>query len=565
MKVKSFAMLLPCGIDVFSGVEFVCCPSSKAASTTKKERLDKKPLTSSWPKELKLQEIEEPNKLGKFSDSDDDYDSDDDDDYFEYDDEDDDYDEEDDEYDDDYYDEEIYENNEEEGTTTKSTTTTTTTTTPTTTTTTTTTTTEKPTADPYFTHYDPREEHEAYKKAERRFEEHHRAKVSKVMKDWSDLEEKYQEMREKDPASAEDFKKKMTERFQKTVQALEEESQAEKRQLQAMHQQRVISMINQKKKMSMSCYTKALNENTPNTHRVQKCLQKLLRALHKDRHHTIQHFRHLLETSLDQAERERDITVEHLADIDRLVNESLQMLSRFQDLNTKILPLMEDYLIALRSRDNTPASLLRMDKQHEEEMINNYTSDIKAKIQERERERIEEKKQRVASEKKSDKPTKDSNKIELVSASDSEGESTTKAAAPAPVAAGPDGAPVEPAKELKIEVHATAVHHEKLEPIVAHAQSHEISHNQAGFSVRQVELKRESSSVYVTLGFAGIAMVAAMLVGVVVLKRRNGRHPHHQGFVEVDQTASPEERHVANMQMNGYENPTYKYFEATCT
>ena len=39
------------------------------------------------------------------------------------------------------------------------------------------------------------------------------------MKDWSDLEEKYQEMREKDPASAEDFKKKMTERFQKTVQA----------------------------------------------------------------------------------------------------------------------------------------------------------------------------------------------------------------------------------------------------------------------------------------------------------------------------------------------------------
>ena len=81
---------------------------------------------------------------------------------------------------------------------------------------------------------------------------------------------------------------------------MEEESQAEKRQLQAMHQQRVISMINQKKKVSMNCYTKALNDNAPNTHRVQKCLQKLLRALHKDRHHTIQHFRHLLETSLEQ-------------------------------------------------------------------------------------------------------------------------------------------------------------------------------------------------------------------------------------------------------------------------
>ena len=129
------------------------------------------------------------------------------------------------------------------------------------------------------------------------------------MKDWSDLEEKYQAEREKDPAVAEDFKKKMTERFQKTVQALEEESQAEKRQLQAMHQQRVISQINQKKKLSMSCYTNALNGlggdgdeelDGKGAKRVQKCLQKLLRALHKDRHHTIQHYRHILDTSLEQ-------------------------------------------------------------------------------------------------------------------------------------------------------------------------------------------------------------------------------------------------------------------------
>ena len=129
------------------------------------------------------------------------------------------------------------------------------------------------------------------------------------MKDWSDLEEKYQGMREKDAGAAEDFKKQMTERFQKTVQALEEESQAEKRQLQAMHQQRVISQINQKKKLSMSCYTNALNGlggdgdeelDGKGAKRVQKCLQKLLRALHKDRHHTIQHYRHILDTSLEQ-------------------------------------------------------------------------------------------------------------------------------------------------------------------------------------------------------------------------------------------------------------------------
>lgn len=34
-------------------------------------------------------------------------------------------------------------------------------------------------------------------------------------------------------------------------------------------------------------------------------------------------------------------------------------------------------------------------------------------------------------------------------------------------------------KTLKIEVHATATHHERVEPIVAHAQQHDLSHNQA--------------------------------------------------------------------------------------
>ena len=35
------------------------------------------------------------------------------------------------------------------------------------------------------------------------------------------------------------------------------------------------------------------------------------------RHHTIQHYKHLLETNMEQADREKEITIEHLADIDR--------------------------------------------------------------------------------------------------------------------------------------------------------------------------------------------------------------------------------------------------------
>lgn len=354
---------------------------------------------------------------------------------------------------------------------------------------------------------------------------------------------------------------------------MEEESQAEKRQIQAMHQQRVISRINQKKKLAMNCYTRALNEAPQaNTHRVQKCLQKLLRSLHKDRHHTIQHFRHLLEMSFEQAEREREMTIEHLADIDRLVNESLHMLSRYDELNAKILPLMEDYLIALRSRDKTPAALLRMDKQHEKELIDNYTTGIQQKIKERERDRMEEKRQRIEARKAMMAPTTSTKSVEKQKKADGNRVAAKKAAKKATTPNQEKGSPKEELKQpqLKIEVHATATHHEAeqhLEPKVAHSQSHELSHGQASYSVRNVDAgeKGNSGPIYMTLSFAGVALMTAMIVGIVVMKKRNGRHPHHQGFVEVDQTASPEERHVASMQMNGYENPTYKYFEATTT
>jgi amyloid beta A4 protein len=113
-----------------------------------------------------------------------------------------------------------------------------------------------PTPDPYFTHFDPRMEHQSYKvgldvkniknihtysdcnhcrfsyfqsvdelrrkifffhfsqEAQQRLEENHREKVTRVMKDWSDLEERYQDMRLADPKSAQTFKQKMTARFQ---------------------------------------------------------------------------------------------------------------------------------------------------------------------------------------------------------------------------------------------------------------------------------------------------------------------------------------------------------------
>ena len=47
------------------------------------------------------------------------------------------------------------------------------------------------------------------------------------------------------------------------------------------------------------------------------------------------------------------------------------------------------------------------------------------------------------------------------------------------------------------------------------------------YSVRRVEMS-ENKNMYVTVSFAGVALMVALLIGVVVMRRRNTRYPHHQ-------------------------------------
>lgn len=168
------------------------------------------------------------------------------------------------------------------------------------------------------------------------------------MKEWSELEEHYQEMKLKDPKAADEFKKKMTNRFQKTVEALEEEGSAEKRQIISIHQQRVMSIINMRKKSAMDCYTKSLQQAVPKAKKVEKCLEKLLRALEKDRMHTLHHFKHLLNSFTKQALKDKDAMLDHLTDLIKMANQSIQMLDSAPSVSDKIKPRMVAYWHNLR-------------------------------------------------------------------------------------------------------------------------------------------------------------------------------------------------------------------------
>ncbi|XP_018018391.1 amyloid-beta-like protein isoform X2 [Hyalella azteca] len=543
LHLMSFAMLLPCGIDVFSGVEFVCCPKTyKGRAQARSQQLeeplalpsldhrappappaDASPTSSSSPSSAHSMPTTAPQEVG--------------------------------------------------------------------------------TRDSYFSRFDPHEEHDAFRKAEQRLEERHRDKVSKILKEWSELEVRYQELKKSDPHGADQFKERMTHRFQSTVDAVEAENEAEKHQLSALHQQRVVAHINEMKREAMTCYTRALRETQPNTHKVQKCLQKLLRALNKDRHHTVSHYKHLLNTDFRAAERERDSTLQHLSDLDRMTNQSLQMLQRHRELYEKMGRLMHDYANSLRKKDTTPAELspdssFLLSQEEENASSETRTDDYEEDDADDDAEYDD------AEEDHSQEPD-ESDEVKAGSEEPVEtpAPSSTDTPAPASSTAVPAPSAVSGATKLEepedvavsfgqpphVEVsssssssdeqqttkdnstadEAVAVTHHQEAPLAAHAQHHELVHEQTGYSVRTASGSpavsgSESRGVYFTLAFAGVALMAAMVVGIVVLRRRAVRHPSQQGFMEVDQNATvitPEERHVANMQVNGYENPTYKFFE----
>ena len=86
---------------------------------------------------------------------------------------------------------------------------------------------------------------------------------SQMMKEWATARQHVQEMRKTDPKAAEKLNREITARFQKTYEALEQEGVAERGQLGGLHQQRVQSQLNDKKRYSMEHYMTALQAPSP--------------------------------------------------------------------------------------------------------------------------------------------------------------------------------------------------------------------------------------------------------------------------------------------------------------
>ncbi|MEQ2224249.1 hypothetical protein ILYODFUR_005561 [Ilyodon furcidens] len=86
---------------------------------------------------------------------------------------------------------------------------------------------------------------------------------------------------------------------------------------------------------------------------------------------------------------------------------------------------------------------------------------------------------------------------------------------------------------------------------------YEVHHQKLVFFAEDVG---SNKGAIIGLMVGGVVIATVIVITLVMLRKKQYTSIHH-GVIEVDAAVTPEERHLSKMQQNGYENPTYKFFE----
>ncbi|XP_051761534.1 amyloid beta (A4) precursor protein b isoform X2 [Ctenopharyngodon idella] len=526
MNLHDYGMLLPCGIDRFRGVEFVCCPMEEQKELDSEEQeeansdvwwggaeaeyTDSSVLREQAPTkpEPAVTEDDEDinNEEEEVWDNDEDGDGEDD---------------------------EDEEDDNEDTTDEQDTSEQTSNVAMTTTTTTTTESIEEvvrvPTMAPspadavdrYLEAPGDMNEHTRFQKAKESLEAKHREKMSEVMREWEEAERQAKNLPRAD-------KKTIIQRFQEKVEALEKEAAGERQQLVETHMARVEALLNDRRRQALESYLSALQSDQPRPRQVLNLLKKYIRAEQKDRQHTLKHFEHVREMDPKKASQIRPFVMTHLRVIEERMNQSLGYLYKVPQVANEI----QDQVALLVQHDQ--AEVTQQLSSLQSKMMVSYGNDALMP----------------------DLPDSTTTLDILPPEQDGLGfihpesfnqANTDNHVEPVDARPIPDrGLPTRPEiPKVRLDI--------------------EERHN-AGYDVRDKRLMflaedmGSNKGAIIGLMVGGVVIATVIVITLVMLRKKQYTSIHH-GVIEVDAAVTPEERHLTKMQQNGYENPTYKFFE----
>nr|XP_014714505.2 amyloid-beta precursor protein isoform X6 [Equus asinus] len=510
-NLHDYGMLLPCGIDKFRGVEFVCCPLAEESDNVDSADAEEDDSDVWWGgadtdyadgSEDKVVEVAEEEDVADVEEEEAEDDEDDE--------------------DGDEVEEEAEEPYEEATERTTSIATTTTTTTesveevvrvPTTAAST------PDAVDKYLETPGDENEHAHFQKAKERLEAKHRERMSQVMREWEEAERQAKNLPKAD-------KKAVIQHFQEKVESLEQEAANERQQLVETHMARVEAMLNDRRRLALENYITALQAVPPRPRHVFNMLKKYVRAEQKDRQHTLKHFEHVRMVDPKKAAQIRSQVMTHLRVIYERMNQSLSLLYNVPAVAEEIQDEVDELL------------------QKEQ----NYSDDVLANM-------ISEPRISYGNDALMPSLTETKTTVELLPVN---GEFSLDDLQPwHPF--GVDSVPANTENEGSglTNIKTEEISEVKMDAEFRHDSGYEVHHQKLVFFAEDVG---SNKGAIIGLMVGGVVIATVIVITLVMLKKKQYTSIHH-GVVEVDAAVTPEERHLSKMQQNGYENPTYKFFE----
>ncbi|XP_026101822.1 amyloid-like protein 2 isoform X5 [Carassius auratus] len=534
MVLHSYAMLLPCGIDVFHGIDYVCCPSTRpeelAPPASLSNELDDEDEDEDEEVEEPLDEdeaaVEEsdpvvsdpptPEDTAEEEEDEEDY-------HYVYEDEEDDRDSEEKDTKKDKAvipESQDVEKTLEEVEAVPPT--------------------PQPTddVDVYFETPADDKEHIRFQKAKEQLEIRHRNRMERLRKEWEEAESQARNL----PKAERQI---LIQHFQAMVESLEEDAAIEKQQLVATHLARVEGMLNDRRRLALENYLATLQSDPPRPHRILQALKRYVRAENKDRQHTIRHYQHVLAVDPEKAAQMKSQVMTHLRVIEERMNQSLSLLYKVPYVAEEIQDEIDELL---------------QDQKADMDQFLSSISESQPDVTVSSEESVEV----PAFEGKPFRPFQVNS---LGSPAEPEGDLSE------PPRAFKKGSGMNSLDGLigaeekvinsKNKISENVVIDETLDvkEVILNGGDTLFSRGSEQETFRPlVDEFSFGSSALIGLLVIAVAIATVIVISLVLLRKRQYGTISH-GIVEVDPMLSPEERHLSKMQNHGYENPTYKYLE----
>ncbi|KAM8872064.1 amyloid beta (A4) precursor protein a isoform 1-T1 [Synchiropus picturatus] len=374
-------------------------------------------------------------------------------------------------------------------------------------------------------------EHAHFQKAKESLEAKHRDKMSQVMREWEEAEKEAKNLPRAD-------KKAVIQRFQEKVEALEQEAASERQQLVETHMARVEALLNDRRRLALESYLTALQQDPPKPRHVFSLLKKYVRAEQKDRQHTLKHFEHVRMVDPKKAAQIRPQVLTHLRVIEERMNQSLGLLYKVpgvaDDIQDQVELLQREQAEMAQQLANLQTDV-RVSYGNDALMPNQELGDGQRDFQTQEE-------------------TLGMGGVGFVHPESFNQANTDNQVEPVDSRPSFDrGVPTRPVNGVKME----ALPELRMETEDRQSTEYEVHHQKLVFFADDVG---SNKGAIIGLMVGGVVIATVIVITLVMLRKKQYTSIHH-GVIEVDAAVTPEERHLSKMQQNGYENPTYKFFE----